>query len=95
MPEQLPQDGCTPVYAPDHPLKCRRYHLCIPLAGVDEPGHPCRQSEPQFQRLEQSAPGAKKKQPVYSNYSNRTKPIPQRYVANQTQYILAFLKYPQ
>lgn len=60
MPEQLPQDGCTPVYAPDHPLKCRRYHLCIPLAGVDEPGHPCRQSEPQFQRLEQSAPGAKK-----------------------------------
>lgn len=78
MPEQLPQDGCIPVYAPDHPLKCRRHHLlCIPLAGADEPGHQCRQFEPQFQRLEQSVPGAKK-QPVCSNYSNRTKPIPQR-----------------
>lgn len=60
MPAQLPQDGCTPVCAPGHRRKCKRHHLpCTPPAGAGEPGHQCRQSEPQSQRQEQSAPGVK------------------------------------
>lgn len=56
---RLPQDGCTPAYAQDHPRMCRRCHLPhTPPAGADGPGHRCRQSEPQSQRQEQSAPGA-------------------------------------
>lgn len=62
MPAQLPRDGCRPACAPDHPLTRKRHHLpCTPPAVVDGPGHRCRQSGPQFQRLEQNAPGAKNK----------------------------------
>lgn len=85
MPVQLPPGGCTPVCALDHPLMCRRHHLlCIPPAGVDELGHQCIQSEPQFQHPEQSAPGGKSRH-VCSIYHYKTKPNSQRHMANQEQ----------
>lgn len=86
MPERLPQDGCIPAYAPDHPLTCRRHHLpCTPPAGVDEPGHRYRRSEPQFQRLEQSAPRAKSSKYVATTRIER-KTISQRRMEDQAQY---------
>lgn len=88
MPARPPQDGCTPVYAPDRPLKCRRHHLpCTPPAGAGEPGHQCRRSEPQYQRLEQSVPGAKSSKYVATVHIEQSKSHADRWPTEHSTHL--------